>query len=210
MGQPVLREVRVHVDAVAEYGGVAGVQVINVSDPRHPTLAGTLTSPAMLGPWESLKVNAKRGLLAAAFGGPLIGDGAFDVYDIKTNCLKPKLLGSVSATDLFGEVLGFSRTSPIGLENLPSDFGAQTLLGHEGNWSPDGDTYWVSGLGFDWLTAIDVSNPAQPRIVWAGSSGVVDHGFSLSDNGDTLYMAQVGNAGEAFTGVAPSAVDESS
>jgi hypothetical protein len=185
-----------------------GVQVINVSDPSHPTLAGTLTSPAMLGPWESLKVNAKRGLLAAAFGGPIIGDGAFDVYDIKTNCLEPKLLGSVSATDVFGQVLGLLNGGLNGLANLPSDFGPQALLGHEGNWSPDGDTYWVSGLGFDWLTAIDVSNPAQPRVVWAGSSGVVDHGFSLSDNGDTLYMAQVGNTAEAFTGIAPSAVDE--
>jgi len=186
-----------------------GVQVINVSDPSHPTLAGTLTSPAMLGPWESLKVNAKRGLLAAAFGGPVVGDGAFDVYDIKTDCLKPRLLGSVSATDLYQQVLGVLNGGLAGLTNLPTDFGPQTLLGHEGNWSPDGDTYWVSGLGFDWLTAIDVSNPAQPKVIWSGSSGVIDHGFSLSDNGDTLYMAQVGNAAEAFTGIAPNAVADS-
>lgn len=38
-----------------------GVQVIDVSNPRRPKRAGTLTDPAMLGTWESLKVNRRRG-----------------------------------------------------------------------------------------------------------------------------------------------------
>lgn len=171
-----------------------GVQVLNVTDPAHPTLAGTLTTTAMIAPWESLKVNARRGLLAAVSGGAGVSDASFDIYDIKTNCLKPRLLGSITAGQLLTDL-------PTGLKNLPTDLNAAVLFGHEGNWSPDGNTYWASGLLAGWLSAIDVRDPTHPRIIWTGSTGLLDHGFSLSDDGDTLYMAEVGNIAETLTGV---------
>jgi hypothetical protein len=50
----------------------AGVQVLDVSDPREPRRSTTLTSPAMAtNTWESLKVNERRGLLA----GVSVGSG---------------------------------------------------------------------------------------------------------------------------------------
>lgn len=103
-----------------------GVQVVDVSNPKHPKLTSNLTSPAMLtDTWESLKVNEARGLLAGVSVGPALGTLAFDVYNIKTDCAHPKLLNSFQGTDF---------TAPA------------TTLNHEGQWSPDGKTYGSSGL----------------------------------------------------------------
>lgn len=158
-----------------------GVQVLDVSDPGNPRLVDTLTSPAMLGPWESLKVNPKRGLLAAVFAPEPVGNGAafFDVYDIKTDCRHPRLLNSVSTTEL----------------SVPAN-----VLGHEGNWAPDGRTYWAAGLTAGVITAIDVANPAQPKIAYTGSTGIFNHGLSVSDDGNRLYIAEVGDLASAVTG----------
>lgn len=148
-----------------------GVSVVDVSKPAHPTLSTTLTSPAMLtGTWESLKVNEKRGLLAAVSGGPLVGAFFFDVYDISQDCAHPRLLNG-------------------GLQ-LPAN-----LLGHEGNWSPDGNTYWSASFVGGGVTAIDVKNPAAPRMVFTGTMGLTNHGFSFSNDGNRMYIASAAPAG---------------
>jgi hypothetical protein len=156
-----------------------GVQVLDVSDPANPRLVDTLTSPAMLGPWESLKVNPRRGLLAAVFAPEPAGNGAafFEVYDIKTDCRHPRLLNSVSTTEL----------------SVPAN-----VLGHEGNWAPDGRTYWAAAAFAGGVTAIDVSNTASPKIVFTGTTSLFNHGLSVSDDGNRLYIAQV-----AFDGSGP-------
>jgi hypothetical protein len=153
-----------------------GVQVLDVSVPANPRLVDTLTSPAMMGPWESLKVNPRRGLLAAVYAPSPVGNGAafFDVYDIKTDCRHPRLLNSVSTTEL----------------SVPAD-----ALGHEGNWAPDGNTYWAASLAGGGVTAIDVSNTASPKIIYTGSTSPANHGLSVSDDGNRLYIAQVGLPG---------------
>jgi hypothetical protein len=158
-----------------------GVQVIDASHPARPRLAGTLTSPAMLGPWESLKVNAKRGLLAAISAPSPSGNGVgfFDVYDIKGDCSRPRLLNSVSTAQL----------------SLPAN-----TLGHEGNWAPDGRTYFAAGLSGGLITAIDVSDPALPKIVFTGGTGTINHGFGVSDDGNRLYIAEAGNLAQSTTG----------
>ncbi len=162
--------------ATSFYGTLAkkspGVQVVDVSNTARPVLSTTLTSPAMLvGPWESLKVNEPRQLLGAVAGGPLVAAGFFDVYDLSADCTHPQHLNGLA-----GQAL-----------ELPDD-----LLGHEGNWSPDGRTYWSSGLIGGSLTAIDVSNPQSSAIVWTGiESFPVNHGVELSDDGNTLYLATV-------------------
>lgn len=140
-----------------------GVQVIDVSNPTHPVLTTNLDTPAMDGPWESLKVNQKRALLAGVGGFGDDGDGPlfFDVYDVKGDCAHPKLLSSTTM-DL--------------------------TVGHEGNWAPDGMTYYASGAN-GLMTAIDVSNPASPSILMSFKAGIADHGLSLSDDGKTLYAA---------------------
>ena len=148
-----------------------GVQIVDVRNPARPRLAGTLTSPAFLGnTWESLKVNEMRGLLAGVWVGPVLGVVFFDIYDIKTDCLHPRLLNSISGTDL----------------GLPAN-----TVGHEGNFSPDGRTYWSTGLAGGILTAIDVTNPAKPAVAFLGGAGVANHGFELSADGRRLYIASL-------------------
>ena len=146
-----------------------GVQVIDVTDPRNPLFATNLTSPAMLaGPWESLKTNEKRGLLGGVAVGPLVGAAFFDVYDLNSNCAAPVQQNSLSGL------------------TVPAN-----VLGHEGNWSPDGLTYWASGLATGSLTAIDVSNPKMPRIIYTGANVLSNHGFSLSPDGNRMYLANI-------------------
>lgn len=153
-----------------------GTQVVDASNPRRPRLSDNLTSPAMLtSTWESLKVNKKRGLLAGVSVGPGVSGLFFDVYDVKGDCAKPRLLNSVRDTDL----------------TLPAN-----VLGHEGAWAPDGNTYYASGLAAGSLTAIDVRNPANPKVVFTGAAGIpANHGFSVSDDGDRLYITRVAPAG---------------
>lgn len=152
-----------------------GVQVVDASNPAQPRLSTTLTSPAMaIGTWESLRVNERRGLLAGVGVGVLAGGATLDVYDIADNCAKPKLLNGVLGTKL----------------TLPA-----TVLAHEGNWSPDGMTYWSSGVAGGSLTAVDMRDPKAPRIVFTGTSVVVNHGFSLSEDGNRMYLSTAFPAG---------------
>lgn len=150
----------------------AGVHVVDVRDPVHPVLATRLTSPAFLGPWETLKVNETRGLLAGAFGGVYSGPAFFDVYDIGSDCRAPVLLNSVPLTAL----------------SLPAQ-----ALGHEGAWAPDGKTYWVSGFVGGIITAIDVSDPRLPRVLFTGSTAIANHGLAISEDGNRLYIADAGS-----------------
>lgn len=151
-----------------------GVRVVDVSDPRRPVLSEVLDSPAMAGgSWESLKVNAERGLLGAVSGGPVVGVGLFDVYDISSDCAHPKLLSSLSEPRIK----------------------VTNGLGHEGGWSPDGKTYWSSGLGLGSLTSIDVADPTDPRIVWTGTSNSANHGFSFSPDGKRLFLSRIAPSG---------------
>lgn len=153
-----------------------GTQVVDVSDPVRPKLTANLTSPAMLtGSWETLKVNPKRGLLAAVSVGPGVSGLFFDVYDISKDCAHPKLLNSLDGGNL----------------TLPAN-----VLGHEGAWAPDGKTYYASGVVTGSLTAIDVSDPTKPRIAFTGAAGIpANHGFSLSADGNRMYIARLAPAG---------------
>jgi hypothetical protein len=148
-----------------------GVRVLDVSDPAHPVLSTVLSDPAMAsGTWESLKVNAARGLLAAVSGGAGDSAGFFSVYDVSKDCAHPRLLNNLASTEL----------------TLPANG-----IGHEGGWAPDGRTYYASSLSGGNLTAIDVSDPASPRLLTTGFPNMSNHGFSLSDGGDRLYLANL-------------------
>ena len=147
-------------------GHTAGVFVLDMSDPTHPEHTDTLTTPAMISPHESLNLNMRRGLLAADMGNALTLPGWVDIYDVKSDCLHPKLLSS----------------TPLG------------ILGHEGTFSPDGNTFWVSSTGGHTITVLDVSNPAVPVPIWLGIQWVA-HGMNVSDDGNRLYVADIADAG---------------
>lgn len=139
-----------------------GVTVVDVRNPRAPTATDQLTSPAMLSPWESLKVNQQRGLLGAVFA-PVQGLAWFDVYDVKTDCAHPQLLASIPMAG----------------------------LGHEGDWSSDGRTYWATGVAPGLVTAIDVTNPREPVLLTRFAPVRPVHGFGISADGHRMYLAHL-------------------
>jgi hypothetical protein len=140
-----------------------GVFVLDMSDPAHPVQTDALTTPAMLSPHESLSLDTKRGLLAADMGYPTFNPGFVDIYDVSKDCRHPQLQSS----------------SPLG------------ILGHEGNFTPDGNTFWVSSAGGNTFTALDISNPALPKILWSSFQYSI-HGFNVSDDGNRVYAADLG------------------
>lgn len=152
-------------------GPSQGVQVLDVSDPTNPVVTATLTEPAMLaGTWESLKVNAERKLLVGT--GVPIGEGAgyLSVYDI-SDCAHPRLLNPGPGTNL--------------LMPLP-------ITTHEGGFSPDGRTYWASGIAPGFVSAIDLTDPANPHVIWQGLTGIEAHGFGISPDGNRMYLSALG------------------
>ena len=149
---------------------LTGVHVLDMKDPAHPRSTVDLRTPAMSSPHESLSLHAGRGLLASDLGNLVTGPAWVDIYDVHADCRHPTLLSSL----------------PLG------------ILGHEGSFSPDGNTFWVSagaGVYIDrslgTFTAIDVTNPLAPRVLWTTTSYAI-HGFNLSADGNTLYAADLG------------------
>ena len=147
-------------DDCAYYGtafaGAAGVQVIDASDPTNPVRSTALQTPAMLDPWESLKVNERRGLLGADAGWNIGGPVYFDIYDLTAGCERPQLASST-----------------------PS----QAPIGHEGEWAPDGNTYYV-GLVH---SAIDTSNTVLPQPILQTQTQGSGHGLSVREDGNRMY-----------------------
>jgi hypothetical protein len=139
-----------------------GVVVLDMANPAKPVRTTVLQTLAMKTPHESFRLNAKRGLLAAVAGSPVTQVGAVDVYDVSQDCRAPVLQAS----------------TPLG------------ILAHEGAFSPDGNTYWASTTADRGLTAIDLTNPALPSILWR-SEDFAQHGLSISDDGKRAYLADV-------------------
>jgi hypothetical protein len=151
-------------NVVASGTGQTGVYVLDMQNPSKPVRTATLVTPAMQSPHESLSLNAKRGLLVADMGYPTYNPGFVDVYDLTQDCLHPVLKASL----------------PTG------------ILGHEGNFSPDGNTFWISSTGGHTLTAVDLTNPALPVPLWTSTDYIV-HGLNVSDDGNRLYFADLGS-----------------
>ena len=153
-------------DAVANLlnGTGLGVVVLDMNRPSRPRKTANLITPAMLSPHESLLVNKKRGLLVAVMGTLATAPGVMDVYDVRQDCRKPKLLSS----------------TPSG------------VLGHESGLTQDGKTFWSAGAAGFTMTAVDLSNPASPKVLLV-EPGVVAHGIRFSADGRTMYVADMGS-----------------
>lgn len=145
-------------------GAGLGVVVLDMTNPAAPVKTANLITPAMLQPHESLLVNQRRGLLAAVLGTLATAPGVLDVYDVSQDCRHPKLM----STTLSG------------------------VMGHESGFAPDGQTFWSAGAAGFTLTAIDLANPRTPKVVTT-KTGVVYHGLRLSDDGRTMYVANIGS-----------------
>jgi hypothetical protein len=157
-----------------------GVPVIDVTKPNAPAPTAYLTTTAMLDPWESLKVNERRSLLAAtnahngglntANGGPEV-----DVYDLSTDCRFPQLLAS--------KAVGTGTDGGPAAPAIPH--------GHEGAWAPDGLTYYFGDNLNATYHAVDMSDPTRPKRIAAfnirTALGIASHGLSVSDDGTRMY-----------------------
>ncbi len=146
-------------------GQEPGVWVLDMSNPANPVRTAVLNTPAMLSPHESLAFNTKRGLLVAVAGTPVTAPGVVDIYDVTADCRRPVLRSSL----------------PVG------------TLGHESGIAPDGNTYYTASLDGQTLTAIDISNPDLPRVLWA-TTDFPSHGLSISEDGNRAYLASRNSA----------------
>ena len=154
-------------NAINPAGPSLGVAVLDMSDPAHPVQVDTLTAPTMETPHESVVLNVRRGLLAAVNGNPATEPGLVTMYDVHADCRHP--------------VLDFS---------LPL-----AKLGHESGFSMDGNTFYATATAYNTITAIDVSDPTQPHVVWQGN--LYSHGMSVSDDGNRAYLADPIETSEA-------------
>jgi hypothetical protein len=156
-----------------------GVVTVDATDPANPVPSAYLQTTAMLDPWESLKVNERRQMLGGV--NALNGNGGpeIELYDISTDCRSPQLITSIA----------------VGTGNnafAPDEFKA-AVRGHEGNFSPDGLTYYAANLGAGYIYPIDISNPTKPKMLtqYFTAPGRV-HGLNISDDGNRAYVAILG------------------
>ncbi|WP_281784387.1 LVIVD repeat-containing protein [Sinimarinibacterium flocculans] len=145
--------------------GSIGVNVMDMSDPANPVLARRLVTPAMLSPHESLLVSQEAGVLAAVMGNIIAYPGIVDVYDLSADCRDPQLRAS-SLTGVFG---------------------------HESGMAPDGRTFYTSSVGTPTLTAVDISDPANPRRLL--TTNYRSHGLSISADGNRAFLASASLTG---------------
>jgi hypothetical protein len=158
-----------------------GVPVVDISNPSAPTPTSYLTTTSMLDPWESLKVNERRQLLAADNGRNGAGGPEVDIYDVSSDCRFPQLLASL----------------PVG---TGADGGLVTpIVGHEGSFAPDGLTYYGGGRTVpNNYYAVDVADPTRPKLLAAWNvprvaTGARTHGMSISENGKRGYFVSIGS-----------------
>jgi len=148
-------------DALSQGINGTGVYVMDMSNPAKPTYVRTLATGAMDSPHESLRLNQKRGLLAAVLASPATLPGVVDIYDVSADCRNPVLKSS----------------TPFG------------ILGHESGFAPDGNTFYTASLYFNTVAAVDVSDTTVPKLLWL-TRDYVSHGISVSDDGNRLYMTE--------------------
>jgi len=158
-----------------------GVPVIDITEPSSPVRMGYLQTTSMLDPWESLKVNEKRQLLAADNGQNGGGGPEVDIYDLSDDCRFPQLLASVQVGKADGTT------------GVPG-----TVVGHEGSWAPDGLTYYGGDLRTNGgqYYAVDTTDPTAPKLITRWTPGFANvHGLSISDDGNRGYFVSLGGLG---------------
>lgn len=170
-----------------------GTIVLDVTDPANPKQTANLTTTSMMDPWESLKVNDRRQLLGATQATNGKGGPQLDLYDLSGDCRTPQLLSSV-AIGTAGN--GDAAALPPGYD----------LQGHEGNFSPDGLTWYNGDRGaVKKYTAIDISNTTKPKLLTTWDLPLVSHvvltthGLNISPDGNRAYVSRAGVLGSVAT-----------
>lgn len=161
-----------------------GVPVIDITDRTKPTRVTSLTTAAMLDPWESLRVNNRRQILIADNGQNGGGGPEIDIYDLSGDCRSPQLMATLA----------------VGTGKDGGTAPAKAPVGHEGNIAPDGLTYYIGDLRNGTYHAVDVANTTRPKLlstfdVNSLGLGSTVHGLSVSNDGNRLYAVLLGGLG---------------
>jgi hypothetical protein len=156
-----------------------GVVVIDASDPANPVASAYLATPAMLDPMESLKVNAQRGMLAAVESVSDKTGAHLDIYDIAEDCRSPRLLSKPADAAL---------APPKAIERA-----------NEGDFAPDGRTYYATNLRSGTIHPIDIGDPAQAKVLaeWAMPFNQRTSGLAIGRDGNRGYFTLYGRGAAA-------------
>ena len=145
-----------------------GAVVVDSTTAASPGPTAFLSTTAMIDPWESLKVNERRQILGGV--NALNGNGGpeIELFDISGDCRFPQLLTG----------------NQVGLDDGTGQFVA-AVRGHEGNFAPDGLTYYAANLGSGYIYPIDITNTTKPKLLtqYFTTPGRV-HGLNISDDGN--------------------------
>jgi hypothetical protein len=158
-----------------------GVVTVDTTTSTNPTPTTYLATTSMIDPWESLKVNERRQLLAGV--NALNGNGGpeIDIYDLSGDCRSPQLLASFAVGT--GADGGF----------------VAAVRGHEGSFAPDGLTYYATNLSPGYAYPIDITNTTKPKMLAQFFMPIITrtHGLSISDDGNRAYFTLFGQGGAA-------------
>jgi hypothetical protein len=152
-----------------------GVVVVDATRRSEPVATAYLTTPAMTDPLESLKVSARRQLLAAVESLDAPDGPRIELYDLSADCRFPRLLSRAPATG----------AAPR----------ADAVRADEGGFSPDGLTYYATNLRLGLIYVIDVTNAAQPKLLAQRSLPFNQRtsGLSISADGNRAYLTLFGH-----------------
>jgi hypothetical protein len=167
--------------------GVAGLQVINITDPTAPTLVGSYTTPDLA---YGVYVDGDHAFVAADGAGLLV----IDISDPTV----PTLAGSYDTSGLSFDVFvsgnhAFVADGSSGLTVIDITFPtAPTLAGSYDTPSSAtavvvaGDYAFVADGGSG-LQVVDISDPTAPTL--AGSYDTPDYAYGLDIGGDHVFVA---------------------
>jgi len=147
-----------------------GMTVIDASDPTHPVITAYLNDTAAALQPHETPKVHAQRGLLAI--GQLAGPN-FAVYDISADCRHPVLKGSI---------------------NLPGS------IGHQGNFAPDGMTYYLTqnfeGIG-GFLYIVDLTDPSNPVELprWQYLGNGRPHEVWFNADGTRMYAGQPGQFG---------------
>jgi hypothetical protein len=155
-----------------------GMTVIDASDPQHPQISAYLDDTA------AALAPHETPKVHAPRGLLAVGQFAgpnFAVYDVSTDCRHPVLKGSI---------------------NMPGS------IGHQGNFAPDGMTFYLTqnffGIG-DFLYIVDLTDPSNPVELprWQYLGNGRPHEVWFNADGTRMYAGQIGLFGTTGSTVGP-------
>ncbi len=182
-----VQNVTVSQDKAFVAAGVAGLYIIDISDPTHPTIIGNYDTPGYA---EGVTVTGKYAYVAD-------GPAGLRIINI-TDPAKPQEVSAVYSLNYTSGVAiedGYAYVAAAGAGLLVADIADPTHPTEVGSYYVPGYAYGVTTLGSTvyiadgWagLQVLDVSNPRQPKSI--ASYDTTGWAMDVAVVGDMLYSA---------------------